>query len=109
MYQSQYDKDLHVTCHMLLHWLPVHDRITFKIATMTHKAIYTGKPPYLANLVQWYTTCRTLWSASVNILSVTRCNISFGARGFCSAAPAVWNRLPSNIHSFESPQHFPDT
>jgi len=25
-----------------LHWLPVHDRIKFKIATMTHKAIYTG-------------------------------------------------------------------
>ena len=27
-----------------LHWLPVHDRIKFKIATMTHKVIYTGTP-----------------------------------------------------------------
>jgi len=27
-----------------LHWLPVHDRIKFKIATMTHKAIYTCNP-----------------------------------------------------------------
>ena len=25
-----------------LHWLPIHDRIKFKIATMTHKAIYTS-------------------------------------------------------------------
>jgi len=30
-----------------LHWLPVHDRIKFKIATMTYKAIYTGYPHIL--------------------------------------------------------------
>jgi len=86
-----------------LHWLPVHDRIKFKIATMTYKAIYTGNlRPYLANLVQWRTPCRTLRSASANLLSVTRCNISFGARGFRSAAPAIWNSLPSNVRSCET-------
>ena len=62
--------------------LPVHDRIKFKIATLIHKAVYTGNPPYLANLAQWHTPCRTLRSASAKLLSVTRCNISFGARGF---------------------------
>jgi len=86
-----------------LHWLPIHDRIIFKIATMTHKAIYTcNPPPYLTNLVPWHTPCSTLRSASANLLSVTRCNISFGARGFRSAAPAIWNRLPSNIRSCET-------
>ena len=39
------------------HWLPVHDRIKFKIVTMTHKAIHTGNPPYLANLVQNSMVC----------------------------------------------------
>jgi len=85
-----------------LHWLPIHDRIKFKIATMTHKAIYTCNPPYLANLVQWHTPSRNLRSASANLLSVTRCNISFGARGFRSAAPAIWNSLPSNVRSCET-------
>ena len=37
------------------HWLPIHDRIKFKIATRTHKALYTSNPPYLANLVHWHT------------------------------------------------------
>ena len=37
-----------------------------------------------------------------NLLSVTRCNISFGARGFRSAAPAIWNSLPSNARSCET-------
>jgi len=106
-----YDKDFHLTCHVLLHWLPVHDRIEFKIATMTHRGIYTGNPPYLANLVQWHTPSRNLRSASANILSVIRCNISFGARGFRSAAPAIWNSLPSNVHSCEVKlsQHSADT
>ena len=79
-----------------------HDRIKFKIATMTHEAIYTCNPPYLANLVQWHTPSRNLRSASANLLSVTRCNISFGARGFRSAAPAIWNSLPSNVRSCET-------
>ena len=56
----------HLATLSKLHWLPVHDRIKFKIATMTHKAIglHTSNPPYLANLVQWHTPCRTLRSAS---------------------------------------------
>jgi len=85
-----------------LHWLPIHDRIKFKIATMTHKAISTCNPPYLANLAQWHTPSRNLRSASANLLSVTRCNISFGARGLRSAAPAIWNSLPSNVRSCET-------
>jgi len=35
-------------------------------------------------------------------LSATRCNISFGARDFHSAAPAIWNSLSSNIRSCET-------
>jgi len=72
------------------------------IATMTHKAVHTGNLPYLANLVQWHTPCRTLRSASANLLSVTRCNISFGTRGFRSAAPTIWNSLPSHVRSCET-------
>jgi len=32
----------HLSTLSKLHWLPVHDRIKFKIVTMTHKAIHTG-------------------------------------------------------------------
>jgi len=47
-------------------------------------------------------------STSANLLSVTRCNISFGARGFRSAAPAIWNGLSSNVRSCET-LNFPPT
>jgi len=36
------------------------------------------------------------------ILFVTRCNISFGARGFRSAAFAIWNSLLSNVRCCET-------
>ena len=32
----------------------------------------------------------------------TRCNISFGARGIRSAAPSIWNSLPSHVRSCET-------
>ena len=101
----------HTPCSSLatlskVHWLPVHDRIKFKIVTMTHKAIHTGNPQYLANLVEWHIPCKSLRSASANFLSVTCCNISFGARGFRSAAPAIWNSLPSNVRSCKTATTF---
>ena len=45
---------------------------------------------------------KAIWSASGNLLSVTRCNISFGARGFRSATPTIWNSLPSHVRSCET-------
>ena len=54
---------------------------------------------YLASLLHRHTPCRTLRSASANLLSVTRCTLSFGTRGFRTAAPTIWNSLPANVRS----------
>jgi len=85
-----------------LHWLPIDARIKFKIATLTFKAVNTSNPPYLASLLHQHNPCRSLRSASANLLSVTRCNLSFGTRGFRTAAPTVWNSLPLNVRSCKS-------
>ena len=82
-----------------LHWLPIDACVKFKIATLTFKALNTGNPPYIASLLHRHTLCRTLRSASANLLSVTQCNLSFGTRGFRTAAPTVWNSLPANVRS----------
>ena len=82
-----------------LHWLPIDARIKFKIATFTYKALHTGNPPYLASLLHQHNPCRALRSASANVLSVTRSNLSFGSRAFRAAAPTVWNSLPPHVRS----------
>ena len=46
-----------------LHWLPIRQRITFKIATITHKCIYRTAPQYLKDLLTFTQTSRNLRSS----------------------------------------------
>ena len=43
-----------------LHWLPVEQRIWYKIAVLGFKCVYGSAPSYLQNLVELYTPRRTL-------------------------------------------------
>ena len=36
-----------------LHWLPVRQRITFKVATLMHGVFHQNCPPYLRDLVEF--------------------------------------------------------
>jgi len=62
--------------------------------TLNTKMILTG-----SSFLHQHTPCRTLRSASANLLSITRCNLSFGTHGFRTAAPTIWNSLPANVRS----------
>ena len=46
-----------------LHWLPIRQRINFKIATLTHKCIYRTAPQYLKDLLTFTPTPRNLRSS----------------------------------------------
>jgi len=81
---------------MQLHWLPIEWRIRFKLATLTYKALQTGRPPYLA-VIQFHTTPKSTRSSSTQLLFVPRHNLSFGSRAFRVSAPKVWNTLSLHI------------
>jgi len=51
------------------HWLPIERWIRFKLATLTYKALHTGRPPYLADLIQLHTTPKSMRSSSSQLLS----------------------------------------
>jgi len=42
-----------------LYWLPLEWRIQFKLATLTFKALHTGRPPYLTDLLQHHQSTRS--------------------------------------------------
>jgi len=65
-----------------------------KLATLTYKALQTGRPPYLADLIQFHSTPKSTRSSSTQLLFVPRHNLSFGSRAFRVFAPKVWNTLP---------------
>ncbi|XP_074496848.1 uncharacterized protein LOC141770897 [Sebastes fasciatus] len=81
-----------------LHWLPVSHRITYKILTLTYKALHQLAPPYLSDLLS-----RSLRSTSAGLLSTPKSNLrSFGDRAFSRAAPKLWNSLPQLIRQSDS-------
>ena len=82
-----------------LHWLPVHQRIKYKIALLTFKTLHFSKPSYLADLISYYRPSRSLRSANAQLLSVPDIRTSVGRRSFSYAAPVIWNDLPHHIRS----------
>ena len=81
-----------------LHWLPVQQRIIFKVLCVTFKCFHGSAPTYLSDLVQPYVPSRSLRSTNQHLLcqpsSHTR---TYGERSFSVAAPKLWNDLPLSI------------
>ena len=82
-----------------LHWLPVTQRIKYKIALLTFKTLHHGKPAYLSDLISPYKPSRNLRSSDANLLAVPFIRTELGKRSFSFAAPTVWNNLPPDLRS----------
>ncbi|XP_075963092.1 uncharacterized protein LOC142966290 [Anarhichas minor] len=81
-----------------LHWLPVPQRIQYKIL-LTHKALHNQAPSYLTDLLHHHTPSRRLRSSDANLLSLplrTK-HRTWGDRAFAISAPSLWNSLPKHI------------
>ena len=98
----------HVTPLLIqLHWLPIEQRITFKIAVITFKALHGAAPSYITDLIKPYTPGRLLRSSNQFLLSTSKFNLkTYGGRSFTIAAPSVWNALPFELRSCNSLSSF---
>ena len=87
-----------------LHWLPVSERIKFKIILLTHKALHQQSPIYIQDLIRRYTTSRTLRSSSdtFRLCHVSHNLKSYGSRAFAVSAPELWNKLPIDIRNCDN-------
>ena len=98
----------HITPVLInLHWLPIEQRVIFKLLLYTYKALHGLAPDYLANLLNFYTPVRSLRSSKSIILSVPRSRTStYGDRSFTCASPTLWNKLPDFIKYSETLDSF---
>ena len=86
-----------------LHWLPVKQRIIFKLLMMIFKIIHNYAPKYLTELLESYNPRRTLRSGFQNQLVVPRSSTTtYGDRAFSIAAPKLWNSLPVTFKDIDS-------
>jgi len=80
-----------------LNWLPIRQRIDYKLATIVHRSLHNACPQYLSSLLHTYTPTRPLHSSSLNLLSQPRAKTALACRGFRHAGPSICNSLPPHL------------
>ena len=103
-------------CHITpllktLHWLPVRQRIVFKILLIVFKALNGQAPSYILELLTLKTNSRSHNLRSSNdtlLLKMPTCKtkVTLGDRAFSCAAPKIWNNLPLSIRKSQSVTSF---
>ena len=82
-----------------LHWLPISERIKYKVACMCFSTINGSGPAYLSELLHVYTPSRTLRSSSdTRMLEIQQYKRkTHGFRTFSCFGPHIWNSLPQDL------------
>ena len=90
-----------------LHWLPVKQRIDFKILILVFMCLQELGPAYLQQLITKYCPARNLRSQSKSLLVTPIISTHFyGARSFQLAAAELWNKLPSHLKHVDTVNDF---
>ena len=84
-----------------LHWLPIKERIKYKLALFAFKAIHRLAPDYISDLVSSYTVDRSLRRGESNLLlTIPKSRlVKIGVRPFRVAGPRAWNELPAYLRA----------
>lgn len=88
-----------------LHWLPIQQRIDFKLCLFVYKALHGMAPQYLTEYCvpsSANESRRRLRSATNGDLYVPRTVSKFGERAFSVAGPRRWNLLPAHVRAAQS-------
>jgi len=92
-----------------LHWVPVQQRVQFKLCLVTFKALHGLAPTYLADMCQPVASVGSrerLRSATRGDLVISPTVTYFNARSFAVAGPKAWNQLPADIRAIDSVNSF---
>ena len=88
---------------MQLHWLPIQQRILFKVLLLVYKSVNGKGPDYLKELLVPYIPSRSLRSGSHLLLQEPDYHyVETRKRAFGYIGPREWNLLPIHIRSCDS-------
>jgi len=81
-----------------LHWLPIRQRVSCKLVTITFQAIHTGTPTYLACELHRHQPFRAVRSGTTTNLHRPHASSDFHKHSFAVSTPATWSNIPASIH-----------
>ena len=76
-----------------LHWLPIKQRIDYKLCLLTYKTLQIQQPTYLYNSLSFPSHSLSTRSSDSSVLSIPYVRTSLGKRAFSVIAPRLWNSL----------------
>jgi len=88
VHQASFQTSATALCQQL-HWLPIRQRIIYKLATLTFKAKYCPTPPYLHEQLQDHQVARALQSTTAPLFYRPFVSTVFTSRVFYYPAPQV--------------------
>ena len=87
----------HITAVLIdLHWLPIKQRIEYKLLLLTFRSLHGLAASYITDLLIRYEPTRALRSADAHLLEVPRCRLrtqgekAFSSRGWCYFANFIF-------------------
>ena len=91
-----------------LHWLPIRERIDYKIASLAYQCFHGTAPAYLTDILHHLQSGREgMRSSNQNLLMEPRHKMkTYGSRAFSVAAPRIWNGLTEDLRSSETHSSF---
>src|SRR6218665_1210108 len=88
-----------------LHWLPIRQRIQYKLGVLVYKCSRGDAPPYLTDMISPVGNgSQRLRSAAHEDLAVPRTRgVRMGPRSFAVSGPTLWNSLPVELKTAHIP------
>jgi len=87
-----------------LYWMPVRQRVKFKLADLMCRVSNGLEPPYLPNDCQLFSASsrRQLRSSCIQTCVLQRTTTRLGDRAFAAAGQRLWNSLPTDYDNLTS-------
>ena len=99
-YTSKYQ---HITPTLKkLHWLPIKQRIDYKLCLLTYKTLTYQQPTYLYNSLLFPSHSVSTRSSDSLVLSIPYVRSPLGKRAFSVIGPRLWNSLPPDTRNSSS-------
>ena len=91
-----------------LHWLPICQRILFKILLLVYKVFINQSPAYITNCLQFHQSSQHNLRSNLDPFRLTypRTHNRAGDRTFTVFAAKEWNNIPISIKSASSVERF---
>ena len=91
-----------------LHWLPVKERIDYKLALLVYKCMMSTAPLYLSSLLTMPVSSRYFLRSQNDktLLQIPRTNTKAAECSFSYAGPVIWNTLSQHLRLCDTEDTF---